>query len=227
MPDDTQTLDGVDLLADLDDDSRAHLTSMCAWRTYRPHQEIISKENAARDVYFVATGRVRVVNWSHGGREVSFEDIPAGGCFGELAAIDGGARSATVIALENTTVGHVASDIFLDVVLNDPATAKHLLLRLTAIIRRSTERIFDLSVFGANMRIYAALLDMAKPGLRDDNSAVISPIPIHADIAARVSTTRETVARVLSDLARQELVVREKDRLIVSDIDRLADLIEE
>ena len=32
-----------------------------------------------RDVYFIASGSVRVVNWSYSGREVSFEDVPAGG----------------------------------------------------------------------------------------------------------------------------------------------------
>lgn len=49
----------------------------------------------ARDVYFIASGSVRVVNWSYSGREVSFEDVPAGGTtFGELAAIGGAPRSA-------------------------------------------------------------------------------------------------------------------------------------
>jgi len=50
---------------------------------------------------------------------------------------------------------------------------------------------------------------------------------VHSDIAARVSTTRETVARVLGDLSRREIVIREKDRLIVTDTDLLAEMIEE
>ncbi|MBT6284036.1 MAG: Crp/Fnr family transcriptional regulator, partial [Rhodospirillaceae bacterium] len=39
--------------------------------------------------------------------------------------------------------------------------------------------------------------------------------------------TRETVARVLGDLSRREIVIREKDRLIVTDTDLLAEMIEE
>ena len=128
---------------------------------------------------------------------------------------------------------------FMSAVLSSPETSRRLMERLTAIIRRSTGRIFDLSVYGANIRIYADLLRLSKPaadggnggdsgnGGDGGNSAVIMPIPIHADIAARVSTTRETVARVLGDLSRREIVIREKDRLIVLDTDRLAEMVED
>src|SRR3546814_9391694 len=87
--------------------------------------------------------------------------------------------------------------------------------------------LMDLSTLGANNRVYAELLRLAKSGLRDDNSAVIRPIPIHGDIASRVSTTRETVARVLGDLARTDLVRRESEALIINDVDRLTEMVEE
>ncbi len=222
-----ETLNGIELLSPLAPDARDALARRCTWRSYRYHQEIISREMETRDVFFIVAGSVRVVNWSYSGREVSFDDIPAGGSFGELAAIDGGARSASVIALEATTVGQVDPEIFMKTVLNHPETARHLMERMAGIIRRSTERIFELSVYGANIRIYADLLHAAERNRRDDNSAVISPIPIHSEITARVSTTRETVARVLGDLARREIVIREKDRLTVPDMDLLAELIED
>ena len=51
-------------------------------------------------------------------------------------------------------------------------------------------------------------------------------LPLHADIASRVSTTRETVARALSDLGRQGIVSRDHNSLVVTDPGRLADMIE-
>ncbi|MBS27670.1 MAG: hypothetical protein CL566_01910 [Alphaproteobacteria bacterium] len=59
------------------------------------------------------------------------------------------------------------------------------------------------------------------------NTARISSIPVHADIAARISTTCETVARVLSELAKQGLVKREKDALMVLDLERLEGMVKE
>jgi CRP/FNR family transcriptional regulator, cyclic AMP receptor protein len=202
-------LGNISLLTDLGNDARNALAGRCTWRTYSQAQEIIGKESDSRDVYFIASGSARVVNWSYAGREVSFEDILAGGTFGELAAIDGAPRSATVVALEPTEVGSVDPETFMTVMLENPATARHLMERLTSIIRRSTERIFDLSVYGTNIRIYADLLRLAEPATDGSNSAVIVPIPIHSDIAARVSTTRE------------------KDRLIIPDTDLLAEMIED
>ena len=227
MTDSGSTLDGIHLLVNLDSAARGSLAARCTWRKYRQAQEIISKENDSSDVYFIASGSARVVNWSYSGREVSFEELAAGGTFGELAAIDGAPRSATVVAMEPTEVASVDPATFMSIVLENPETSRRLMERLTAMIRKSTERIFDLSVYGANIRIYADLLRLAEPNVRDDNSAEITPIPVHSDIAARVSTTRETVARVLNDLSRRELLVREKDRLIVRDIDQLAEMVEE
>ena len=211
-----EILDKLPLVADLPRDSKTALALRCTSRTYRPAQEIISKENDAKDVYFITSGSARVV-----------EDIPAGGMFGELAAIDGAPRSATVVALEPTEVCVIDGASFMTAVLGSPETSRRLMERLTAIIRRSTGRIFDLSVYGANIRIYADLLRLSQPAEDGGNSAVIAPIPVHSDIAARVSTTRETVARVLGDLSRREIVIREKDRLIVPDTARLAEMVED
>src|SRR3546814_11001643 len=84
---------------------------------------------------------------------------------------------------------------------------------LATVLRRATERIMDLSTLGANNRVHAEILRLARPGLKGDNTAVVAPIPLHGDIASRVSTTRETVARVFSDLARADLVERHHDFL--------------
>jgi CRP-like cAMP-binding protein len=50
---------------------------------------------------------------------------------------------------------------------------------------------------------------------------------VHSDIASRVSTTRETVARVLSDLTRQGILERTRDSLIIRDVERLEEMVEE
>ncbi|MCG8545892.1 MAG: Crp/Fnr family transcriptional regulator, partial [Alphaproteobacteria bacterium] len=172
-------------------------------------------------------GRVRVVNYSLSGREVTFDDLEAGESFGELAALDSQPRSANVVALEDTTVASLTHDAFRELLLEHPELALKILVVMAGIIRTSTERIMDLSTLGANNRVHAELLRLAKPGMREDNTAVITPIPIHGDIASRVSTTRETVARVLGDMSRNELVKREEDKLIILDVEYLSDMVEQ
>ena len=99
--------------------------------------------------------------------------------------------------------------------------------RLCRVVRLTTDRIMELSTLGANNRVHAELLRLAKRGRMEGKAAVIAPIPVHADIASRVSTTRETVARVLSDLAKERLVERRADALVVRDVRRLEELVED
>jgi CRP-like cAMP-binding protein len=170
---------------------------------------------------------VRVVNFSPSGREVSFDDVEAGGFFGELSAIDGLPRSATVVARIDTVVATLSPTVFQRLAAENPSVSGAIVERLAAIIRQATDRIMDLSTLGAHNRVHAELLRLGRLNEIADNVAVIDPAPIHADIASRVSTTRETVARVLSELSRKGLISRQKGTLIVHDLDRLESLVDD
>ncbi|NKB48964.1 MAG: helix-turn-helix domain-containing protein, partial [Alphaproteobacteria bacterium] len=109
-----------------------------------------------------------------------------------------------------------------------PEMAIEVLRELAQFVRVSTNRIMELSTLGAHNRVHSEILREARAlAGADDNSARISPIPVHADIASRVSTTRETVARVLSDLAKQGVVKREKNALVVTDLEQLEKIVNE
>jgi CRP-like cAMP-binding protein len=88
----------------------------------------------------------------------------------------------------------------------------------------------DLSTLGANNRVHVDLLRLAQASDEFDgiqNQVILKPIPVHGDIASRVSTTRETVARVMNDLARKGIVERTKNSLIIHDLEQLEGLVEE
>lgn len=223
----TESLANVEIFSDLDAGNIAKLEQRCSWKRFGRQELIIDRQAESREVYFIVSGKVRVVNYSMSGREVTFDDLVAGSHFGELAALDSQPRSANVVALEPTTVATLTHETFRELLHEQPEVAWSIMVHMAQIIRASTERIMDLSTLGANNRVYAELLRLSKPGNRDDNTATIQPIPIHGDIASRVSTTRETVARVLGELSRTDLVKREDDRLIILDVERLEDMVEQ
>lgn len=220
------SLAGIELLTGLDAPALKWLEQRARWQRYGAQEQIIDHESDSRDVYFVVEGRVRVANYSLSGREISFDDIEAGRYFGEFAAIDGQPRSANVVALTDTLVASVAPDTFINLLRDNPDMAIEVMRELAKLIRASTDRIMDLSTLGAHNRVHSELLREARMHARDDNTAVINPIPLHGDIASRVSTTRETVARVFSDLTKQGLVKRGKNELVVLDLKRLEQLVE-
>src|SRR5277367_5039586 len=125
-----QTLAGIELLKPLTPAERQALELRCRWRRYAEAEQIIDREMASEDVFFVIAGQARVVNYSPAGREVSFDDIGPGGIFGELHALDSRPRSASVVAKTATTVGTISSTTFRDLVQTHPVIAMALLRRL-------------------------------------------------------------------------------------------------
>lgn len=199
---------------------------MCRWRRCAAQEQILDREAETRDVHFVAEGVARIMIYSASGREVALDDVEAGGFFGELAAFDGGPRSASVLAVTDCWIASLPAARFLALLEERPALGLMVMRRMSRVIRAATERILELSTLGANNRVQAEVLRQAvAAGVDDSGRAVIHPIPIHADIASRVSTTRETVARVLNDLARKGMVTRERGGLIVHDIRALERLV--
>lgn len=221
-----ETLAGIGLLSGLTDDEREKVQQACRWKRFKAQEQIIDRQSDTQDVFFVAEGRARVVNYSLSGREITLNDVSMGEHFGELAAIDGEPRSASVMALEDTTIAALPRDRFLDLLRDYPEIALNMMRDLATMVRSSTVRIMDLSTLAANNRVQADLLREARSRMVADNEAEISPIPVHGDIASRVSTTRETVARVLGELSREGIVERLKDKLVIRDMNRLEQMVE-
>lgn len=227
-----QTLSAIALFKKMPQAAREGLEKRCRWRNYAAEEQIIDRENDSQDVFFVVSGVARVVIYSSSGREVSFDDIQVGGVFGELSAIDGRPRSASVIARTDSQIASLPAPVFCEMLEAHPSVAMILMRRLAAMVRGSTDRILDLSTLGAHNRIYAELLRAARESdpqafAKKQNVATLRPIPVHSDIGARVSTARETVARVLNDLARKNIVTREDDALMIRDVARLTSMVHE
>ena len=227
IEDERRTLGDIAIFDHMSAEDLRAVEAQCRWRSYAPHEQIIDFQDDSKDVFFITRGLVRVVNYSISGREVAFDDIPAGSIFGELAALDGEPRSANVVAIAETTAASMSPQAFRDMLAAHPEVAMPLMRRLARIVRTSVERIMDLSTLGAHNRVYAEILRLARHGERDGNRASVTPVPIHGEIASRVSTTRETVARVFSDLSRKGLVKRKGSVLEIADIEQLQDMVEE
>lgn len=220
------SLKEIGILEPMSEEGRHKLEALCRWRDFTRDEQIIDRDSDTGDVFFIVRGKVRVVNYSYTGREVSYDDLGAGAVFGELSAIDGAPRSANVVALDNTTVAAMSPDQFRQALADNPDFAFTIMTRLVKIIRGSTDRIMDLSTLGAYTRVYAEILRLARENAGDDGSATIRPVPIHSDVASRAGTTRETVARALSDLSRKEIAIRDDDALVIDDIGQLEEIVE-
>lgn len=224
---DQQTLKNIRLLEGLSEEVIEQVNQQCRWRTYQSGEQIIDRQAESTDVFFIVSGRVRIVIYTLGGKEITLDDFTEGAQFGEMAAIDGLPRSASVMAIDDALLAAMPQTRFMSLLTGHPIVAERVLRNMAHIIRISNERIMDLSTLGAANRVHAEVLRQARDNMVGEDEALISPMPIHSDIGSRISSTRETVARVMNDLARKGFVERQKNGLVVRNITALSQMVED
>ena len=210
----------------LDDESLEAVAETCRFERYEAKRQIIAYQDDSADVFFIVSGTVRIVIHGVSGKEISYRDLDAGEMFGELAAIDGEQRSASVVAVAETLLVAMPETAFRDSIRRHPPVADAVLQRLTRLVRLYSQRLYEMRTLDVPSRIRAELVRLAQASVGDNNTATISPLPTSADIAARVNTRREAVSRELASLTRRGFIKRHQKTLLIRDFAGLNELVE-
>lgn len=187
-------------------------------------QTLLGHRAATTDVYFVLEGAFSVIVYSANGREVSMRTLAAGDVFGELAAIDGLPRSASVVAETDARVGSLRREEFLHCIETCPSAAMWLARLLTAKVRDMSERLFEISALNVPARLHCELLRLAKTNMRLDRP-ILDPAPTHAELANRIGTHREAVTREIRELVQIKIIRAGRRTLEFLDLPRLEHLV--
>lgn len=190
--------------------------------TFRRKQVIMAEGVETNDVYLILGGRLQFSLVSPNGREVILREMGPWEMFGELSAIDGQPRSTNVIGIEDGRMAHMTGAEFTAMLGEVPAAGLWVVRQLAQRIRNLTERAFELATLPVASRVQAELLRLADAvGAPGAAEAEIHPMPTHADLAARIGTSREAVSRELGLLAQEGLLEQTGRRLRIGSIPAL------
>ena len=212
-----RSLAGIELFSELEPEALKRLSEACRWRRYRRGERILEEGTASREVMFVVEGAVSILGPRDSGREVAYAVLEQGSHIGELAALDGEPRSASVVARGDSLIAILPAERFLRLLQDDGRVALKLLRNLSSRIRSGDLRILELSTLAATQRVYAELLRRAVPDAAVPGLWIVRPLPPMREIASHTSTTRETVARALSALYPAGLLRRKGRNLYLMD----------
>lgn len=194
---------------------------------FRKGQMVMNVEEDNSDVFFLLTGSVRVALFTEGGREVSVLTLRRGDCFGEFSAIDGAPRSAGIEALEPCLTARLSAAAFRDTLRATPDLSMTMLELLVGKLRVLTTKVSDFNALNADQRIRAELLRLARQGAEGRDEFVIERPPTQSEIAARVFSNRETVAREMGRLKKAGLLGRKGRGLHVPSLRLLEQALDE
>ena len=223
----SETLRHITLFRQLGEEDIRRLDTQCYWRRYDAKQQILGYGDGGTDVFFVVSGVVRALIRTSGGRTVILGDIGAGEFFGELAAIDGQPRSASVVAVTAATLARMPAGVFRDTIHRHADACDQMLSLIAARFRLLANRVNELGNLDIRRRVVADLLRLSRPDGADRSRAVVSPPPYHAEIAARIIARREAVTRELRLLEGAGLLEKRRGAFVLTDVQALVAQIRE
>ena len=214
-------LAAVPLFADLASDHLRLMAGAGRTRTLQAGDAVFREGDASDGLYIVLRGSVRIYKQHDNGTEVDLLTAGAGGYFGELALLDGGARSASVACLASCEFFVLEREAFLGLLAKSPQLLAATLSNLTQAVRKTSERVLQEAMEQLTIRTemelarYRSLAQMVAGVAHEINT----PIGI-------VNTAASVVKRRLSHELFAPLANDPRARATVDDVRQAIELIE-
>jgi CRP-like cAMP-binding protein len=200
----------------------SRLAGRCSVRGLAAGEILFEEGQPCRGLFIVADGLVEIRQISLRGREQVFHTEGPGATLGEAPLFDGGGYIASAVALAPTRVLFLTRAELVRLCQRRPAVALAILKTMARRVRHFASIVSDLAFRPVTERLArhldASLAEPAKPGV------IVELTLTQAQLAARLGTVRELVARAFSELEKTGVISRARARVVIRDPARLAAL---
>jgi CRP/FNR family transcriptional regulator, cyclic AMP receptor protein len=188
----------------LDDSARAELDSLGRRSRYPVGAYVLREGDSITLMGVVIEGLLKVVMHRSDGRAIVLGVVGPGDLIGEIAALDGEPRAASVIALTQTEVRLIPNEVFVDFRKRRVDVTEALLALVVSRVRTRDQALLDIGTSDGVGRMCRRLVDLAdRFGTRDAAGVVAFESPVNqSDMAAWAGMSREAVVKALSSLRR-------------------------
>ena len=206
-------LNAIPLFRSLTEQQLASVGAHAAWRVVEKG-EVIVRQGALADSFFViASGQVKVY-MSEGEREVILKTLSAGDFFGEIPMFDQEPRSASVAAMERCHLQTLSYKAFQRAMEGSADIAKRVLETLAKRLRDADRKISTLALMNISSRVSRTLLELA---IVSNGRKVVGEPFTQKDLAGMVGASREMVNRTLHDLMLQGYIEVHRKSITILD----------
>lgn len=183
-------------------------------------EAIIRQGDEGDSLVILLEGQARVTVYSANGREIVLEYAGPGSVLGEIALLDRGTRTASVVAMGPLRYLTLSRSVFEAVLSTHPRIALRLLRELAARLRKTNQTIETDRAYAAGPRLARFLLRLAGDG--GGARAAIRLSQTELSLFAGIS--RENINRQLSLWQQDGIVNVEHGGLTITDRESLEDI---
>jgi CRP/FNR family transcriptional regulator, cyclic AMP receptor protein len=186
----------------------------------QPGQIVFARGDAGRNVYLVVSGSVRLSVFSADGRLLSFKHANAGDIFGEIAALDGGQRTADAVALTRVVAMTLTKEQFDRLLETNPRVSRAAIGWLCQRLRDTSAQAEAIALHPVEVRLARYLLSRLMPAPPEspaadtgDRKATIDLGISQGELASLIGASRQKVNAALGLLEDAGAVNRMGRRL--------------
>ncbi len=214
-PENVDLLERVPLFAELSGDELARIAAVAVPRSFPRGVRVFHEGDTSDACYIVRTGDLRVTREHSDGRAIALATLASGDIFGELAMLDGGARSASVETLADSELLALPAGDMRRLLSAHPDIAVKLIVALVRRLRETNERVARQSFQTVPSRVAGVLAQLIAEDALPEGREGVTVRMTQADLAQLAGTSRESVSRFLATLERAGVVSVGRGRVTV------------
>jgi CRP/FNR family cyclic AMP-dependent transcriptional regulator len=191
-------------------------------RRYQRDEVIFRQGDPGETLHLVRHGHLKILAPAETGEDAVLTVVGPGDMFGELTLLDGGPRSATIIAMDDVETLTLSRADFLDLLRRHPPVVEALLSALAGTIRRLSDEVSALMFIDLRGRLARKLLELAQSHGQPTNGAIEIQVSItQEELANMIGATRPRVNKLLGFFEDQGAISRRGRRIGVLSRDLL------
>ncbi|MGW7385457.1 Crp/Fnr family transcriptional regulator [Streptomyces sp. NPDC054794] len=213
------------LLGRLSPRARQELLTLGTEIRFNTGAELLTQGSTDRHVLLLLSGFAKVTATADNGTTALLAVVAAGDTVGELAAMDGTPRSATVTAAGPLTARVLPQDVLHRLLARRPEVSEALTATLANRLRRADQQRLDFLSYPAKERLARLLVELAGAhGSSRTPGALIVYRFTASELAALAGIREPQVHKVLRELRQEGLVETGPRSITIPDLDRLSQL---
>ena len=210
------------IFCDLDADAFEQLGRYAKPATLKRGATIFSKGDPGNSLIAVISGTVKISISSPDGRNAILNLIGPGETFGEVAVLDGKARTADAIANSNCEIFVIDRRDFLPFVKSQPALAMKFIELLCTRLRWTSDQVEEVILQDLPGRLASALLRLTERHKAAQHNRTIAVT--QQEISEMVGMSRESINKQLRAWASRNWVRLEHGAIVVLDVAPLQEI---
>ncbi len=211
-----------EFMARLEPADRAALTERARTRRWPAGASLFLEGELSSTVVVVVSGRVKVFSLTDRGEEIVLAVRGPGALLGELSAVDGAPRAASVAALEPVVALVMPTTMFTEYLAAHGRAAMVLLGLIATKLRDSDRKRVEFAAYDTAARVARRLVELADRFGEPDGTGVRISIALSQDeLAGWVGASREAVAKALRILRERGFLTTGRRTMTVLDLDGL------